>query len=154
MVRRAFENRLGVQAPPDVIWEAFSDIEDWPSWNPLYPQAAGKLAFGAKLDLTLALPGRRPEPVEAMVESWTPNELIHWRTRTLAGFAKSIRYLEIEKLTETGCIFSNGEIYEGRLGVFLAERRAGAIRAGFRAMGEAVKARAEAAWRARQAATT
>jgi hypothetical protein len=60
---------------------------------------------------------------------------------------KSIRYFEIEQLAETGCIFSNGEMFDGPLGPAVARRMRPAIRAGFAAMGEAVKARTLAAWR-------
>jgi hypothetical protein len=67
---------------------------------------------------------------------------------------KTIRYLEIEILSETGCIFSNGEIFEGMLGPTVAKRYRRQLRAAMASMGEALQLRAEAAWRERQAATT
>jgi hypothetical protein len=79
-----------------------------------------------------------------MVADWVPNEQIHWRLSMLGGLVKSVRYLEIEELAPSSCIFSNGEIFEGLMGPTVARRMAGPIRAGFRAMGEALKVRAEA----------
>lgn len=140
------EHRVGVQTPPHVIWEIISDLDRWKDWNPLYTSAEGKLGFGAPLTLTLALPGRKPQVIHPIVESWTPDELIHWRLKMLNGLVTSVRYIEIEKLTETGCIFSNGEIFDGFLGRRLPKGMRRNIRAGFEAMGEAVKTRAEAAW--------
>jgi hypothetical protein len=61
---------------------------------------------------------------------------------------QTTRYIEIEALTETGCIFSNGELFRGRFAPLLLRRMAKDIRKGFAAMGEAVKARAEASFAA------
>ena len=47
------EHRIGVQAPPDVIWESLADLSTWADWNPLYPNAAGQIRIGETLDLDL-----------------------------------------------------------------------------------------------------
>lgn len=148
------EHRIGIQAPAEVIWESLVDVPGWADWNPLYPKAEGKVRIGNVLDLELALPGQSPQAIQPVVRDWAPDDHIHWTTKTLNGWARSVRYLEIEVLTETGCIFSNGEIFDGFLGRRHATRNRRAIRAGFAAMGEALQQRAEAAWRARQALTT
>jgi hypothetical protein len=154
MARVKIEHRLGVQAPAHEIWKVIADLSAWKDWNPLYPNAEGTLGFGAPLTLTLALPGRRPQVIRPIVESWTPDELLHWRLKVLGGMIKSVRYIEIEKLTDTGCIFSNGEIFDGFLAGPVIGYMRRTIRAGFVAMGEAVKERAEAAWRASVPAPT
>ncbi|MHB8528413.1 MAG: SRPBCC family protein [Caulobacteraceae bacterium] len=141
------EHRLGVQAPAEAIWAAVSDIAGWGAWNPLYPRAQGVLAMGERLTLDVALPGQQPRTIRPVVVDWVPNEQIHWSLTMASGLVRTTRYIEIEALTETGCIFSNGEIFGGLLGPLVARRMRGAVRAGFQAMGEAVKARAEEAWR-------
>jgi hypothetical protein len=141
------EHRLGVRAPPETIWAVVADIAGWPDWNPLYPKAEGSLRIGARLTLELALPGEAARTLRPVIADWIPNEQILWRLSSLAGLVTSTRYLEIEKLTETGCIFSNGELFAGALGPSVVRRLRGPLRQGFEAMGEAVKARAEAAWR-------
>ncbi|HEX6858759.1 MAG TPA: SRPBCC domain-containing protein [Caulobacteraceae bacterium] len=148
------EHRIGIQAPAEVIWESLIDINGWSAWNPLYTKSAGKVRIGNILDLELALPGQAPRPIRPRILDWAPEDHIHWTTRSLNGWVKTVRYLEIEALTETGCIFSNGEIYDGWLGPSVAKRNRRAIRAGFTALGEALQARAEAAWKARQGLTT
>jgi len=147
------EHRIGVQAPAEVIWESLIDVESWPEWTVIYPKAGGVVRIGAQLDLTLALPQRQPRQVTATILDWAPNDHIHWTTRETFGLKKSTRYLEIEVLADTGCIFSNGEIFDGMLGEDFAARNRHAIRAGFEQLGEALKARAEAAWQAKQKAT-
>jgi hypothetical protein len=140
------EHRIGVRTPPDVIWSVISDIQGWRDWNPLYPRAEGALRIGSQLDLDLALPGQKLQTIRPVILDWVPNDQIHWRLTMFGGLVRTTRYIEIEALTETGCIFSNGELFSGMLGPTAAKRMAKQIRAGFAAMGEAVKARAEAAY--------
>ena len=141
------EHRVGIAAPAEIVWEILSDLSGWTSWNPLYPRAEGRLLIDAKLSLDVKVEGDAPKTIEAQVIDWVPNEQIHWRE---TGFLTDMtRYLEIEKLTDTACIFSNGVSAKG-LGVrYVSRKRVVRLREGFREMGEALKARAEAAYAAR-----
>lgn len=148
------EHRIGVQAPPDLIWSFVSDVPGWPSWNPLYPRAAGEVQFGAQLTLDLAMPGEPVRTIRPTVQDWTPNEQIIWTGSLFGGLVKTTRYIEIERLADASCIFSNGELYEGPLQRLIGRRRRRTIKAGFTALGEAVRDRAEAIFRnTAQAAT-
>jgi hypothetical protein len=153
-MRVKLEHRLGIKAPAHVVWEIISDLSAWHEWNPLYPQAKGVVGFGELLTLTLALPGRKPSVIKPRVLDWAPDEAIHWKLSALLGLVDTTRYLEIEKMSETGCIFSNGEIFDGLLGPTVARNMKRPIRAGFAAMGEALRDRAEARWRAAGGAPT
>ena len=135
-------------------WESQFEVEGWAAWNPLYPRAAGVIRIGSTLSLDMALPGQAPQTVTPTILDWAPEDHVHWTTKSQYGLMKTIRYLELEPLSETGCIFSNGEIYTGFMGERIANRDRRAIRAGFVALGEALQQRAEAAWRARQGITT
>ena len=148
------EHRIGIQAPAEVIWESLIDINGWEGWNPLYPRAEGTIRIGNTLNLTVDLPDMQPRHIQPVILDWAPFDHIHWRLRLLGGWVTTIRYLEIEVLTETGCIFSNGEIFDGPLGGYVAKRYRRQLRAGMAAMGEALQRRAEAAWRDRQPLTT
>ena len=144
-MRVKLEHRTGVRAPAETIWGVLYDIEAWPRWNPLYTKAAGVIRIGAPLDLEVVLPGQAPRAIRPVVLDWVPNEQILWRLTMLGGLVKSMRYFEIEELAPGSCIFSNGEMFDGLLGPSVAKRMRGPIRAGFQAMGEAVKALAEEA---------
>ena len=136
------EHRIGVAAPPDVIWEVLADLDGWTGWNPLYTRAEGRLLIDARLTLEQRLEGERPRTIQAQVVDWVPNGQIHWRETGVLRTAT--RYLEIEKLTEEGCIFSNGVFVDGALARYATRRGKARLRIGFTAMGEAMKARAEA----------
>ncbi|MEO8812229.1 MAG: SRPBCC domain-containing protein [Caulobacteraceae bacterium] len=138
------EHRLGIPASAEAIWAVIVDVTAWSQWNPLYPKADGLIRMGAPLTLEVAIPGRPPRTIRPVVADWVPNEQVHWTLSTMGGLVKSTRYIEIEQLTATGCIFSNGEIFEGPLGALVAGRIRRDLRAAFAAMGEAVKVRVEA----------
>jgi hypothetical protein len=148
------EARTGVQAPSSVIWTLVSDINGWPAWNPIYPKAQGEVQFGAKLNLEVVLPGEAPRPIQPTILDWTPGEQIIWSLSLMGGLLRSTRYIEIEVLGETSCIFSNGEIFEGPLMRFMPRKLRRAIKAGFNQFCEAVRERSEAAWQADPARAT
>ena len=141
------EHRLGVQAPAQIIWESLSDLSTWAEWNPLYPKAEGAIRIGEVLTLELALPGQPVQTIQPRVLDWAPEDHIHWRLTMFRGLVNSVRYLEIEVLNDAACIVSNGEIFSGLLSPLVRTQRR-AIRQGFTAMGEAIKARAEARYAA------
>lgn len=148
------EHRVGVQASADAIWEVIADIEGWMAWNPLYPRAQGKVRIGDTLTLTLALPGQAERTIQPVIIDWTPRELLHWRLSMMGGLVRSVRYIEIEELGPANCILSNGEIFRGLMAGTVGKRFGGSIRRGFTQMGEALKSRAEAAWRAETGSPT
>jgi hypothetical protein len=143
------EHRVGIQAPAEAIWAVVADLERWVEWNPLYTRAAGQIRIGAPLDLTVQLEGMKPQDLKATVLEWVPNEQLHYQITALGGLVKATRFIEIEQLAEASCIVSNGEIMGGLLGPSLARSVRGKVFRGLRAMNEALKVRAEQAWRAR-----
>ena len=144
------EHRIGVAAPADTIWELLADVERWPEWNPLYTQAAGKLGIGAALKLRENLPGRPPRQISPVIVDWEPQAQILWRENGV--LARTMRYIEIEALTEAGCIFANGAFFHGLLGEQEAKGARRQIYGGYEQFGQAVKQTAEAAWREQAAA--
>ena len=144
------EDRIGVQAPADVIWEIVADLDRWAEWNPTYTRASGVIRIGEPLALTLLLPGQSPPEIKPRVVDWVPGEQLHWQLKMLSGAIRTLRYIEIESLGPASSVVDNGELFQGLMGPSLGKRMAGPVRRGFRAMNEALKDRAEAAWRERQ----
>ncbi len=128
------EHRLGVAAPAAHVWRFLGDVDGWSAWAPLYTRAEGRLRIGERVVLEQALAGEAAETIAAVV-------------RYFAGLVVSTRYFEIEKLSETGCVVSNGEMFKGPAAGFMPRSLRRSLKTGFAAFGEALKAKAEAAWR-------
>jgi hypothetical protein len=144
------ESRIGVRAPAEVIWSLLGDVETWPAWNPIYPKAAGSLRIGGRLELTVALPGEAHRELEPQILDWVPNEQILWSDVTWGGWVKTTRFIEIEEIDKGSCIVSNGELFSGFVARKYGRRHRRAMKAGYGAMSEAIKAQAERLWRDQQ----
>ena len=131
------EHRIGVARPKEQVWAVLMDTAAWREWNPMYPEISGKLLVSAPLSLTEKV-GERVETYAATVAEWVPNQQIIWGRRTHGGLVRHVRYIEIEALSDTGCIFANGEPY------LVPEGRRRKLRGAYRGFCEALKARVEA----------
>ena len=143
-MRFQIEHRIGVQSPASAVWRHLGDFTAWPEWNPMYPKASGRLQIGAPLSLDEVVPGSRSEAITASVVDWVPEAQIVWTRKMWGGMVQRTRYFEIQALTEQGCVFSNGELFEGFAARFIPRRVRRALRNGFTGVGESLKARSEA----------
>jgi len=144
------EHRIGVAAPAQVIWDLVFEVEGWPRWNPMYPEAKGRIAIGDTLQLTERFEGWKTRQVQPVIVDWEPNNQIVWRAGGM--FARCVRYIEIEALSETGCIFANGAFFHGLMGEAEAKTHRRAIQGAYEGFGQAVKRIAEERWKERAAA--
>jgi hypothetical protein len=87
----------------------------------------------------------KQEAILAAVVDWVPGEQLVWR-RNIGPFARSLAYIEIEGLTPGASIITVGEIFMGLVGERLGKAQRRQLKAGMEALGEALKARAEATW--------
>jgi hypothetical protein len=134
------EHRLGVPASAHVIWEVLGDIERWPDWQALYPEVSGTLRIGGRIEVVEKLDGAPPMRLQPTIIDWVPDDQIHWRAKSSGGLITRTRYIEIEKLTDTASIVSNGELYDGFFTRYVSRARRRLIRDGIEAFAEALKA--------------
>lgn len=144
------ERRIGINAPDEVVWEILSDVERWPEWNPMYASARGVIRIGDRWTLERTLRGRPVETINPVILDWAPYDHIHWRMDMARGWARSVRFFEIEKMGAESIIYATGEIFDGWLGGSFARKLRNPVLEAFEAGNEALKARAEAIWKERQ----
>lgn len=149
-MQRAVEHRTGVQAPAEILWEVISDFETWSAWNPIHPRIEAALRIGTPVSVDLVVESQPARTIEAVVQDWVPYEQLHWRSTRMRGLITAIRYLEIERMSDVGSTFSNGELFMGPLVRLVSRDERRRLRAAYTRMGEAVKTRAEALWSQRQ----
>ena len=116
------EYRVGVPLAVETVWDVLADLPAWPQWNPLYERLEGALRIGSQLDVVQNLGGRqvRTHPI---VMDWVPHSQILWRQTSWAGMIIRLRYFELERLHDQGCIFSCGEVVQGRMTELIDTRR-------------------------------
>ena len=144
-----FEYRAGIAAPAEIAWEVLYDVKNWPLWNPLYIETEGEVRLGQTLTVKQVLPGDEPETLRPKITDWVPQSHVYWHLSWLGGLVRVQRYFELEAVSETGCIFANGEVFRGLLGPYVGNRLKHRLRKGYRLMGEALRERAQNLWIAR-----
>ena len=140
-----FEYRIGINATPERLWEVLSNLERWGDWNPMYPEASGKIVMGGALHLLEHVAGRPDRKFEARVLDWTPEAQLVLRIQE-GAFARRLQYFEIDPLAgkdSKGCIFAAGMMFEGWNANGAAKKFGRGLRMGFTLMAEALKAKVE-----------
>lgn len=136
------ENRIGVRATAERLWEVLTDFGGWNRWNPHEVEVEGALGFGAPISLTERLPDLGERQVKAQLGEWEPNAQLVWIERR--GFLfRTLRYYEIEELERGACIVSHGTVFTGLRAELFHDKHRARIRPAYQAISEALKRTAE-----------
>jgi hypothetical protein len=141
-----YRTTFAVDAPAVRVWEALTALERYPEWNPQIPRASGSLQPGGRIDLQLALPGRPPIDLTAIVEEARPGALLTWRGHVLARWLfEGYRRFEIEAVEPGRARVTHVEDVHGLLAPLFAMLVGPRVQSSHDLLNAALKARAEAA---------
>lgn len=132
------EQRIGLQASSDRIWEVLSDLKSWDRWNPIETGLDGAIAFGGQIILTETiegLPERRPT---VRIGDWQPYAQLIWTEKRGWAF-DVIRYFEIEELEPGSCIVANGYIFSGLRGELFHDKHRRTLRSACAGVAEGLR---------------
>lgn len=141
------ETEIEIAAPPAVVWRVLTEFEAYPDWNPLIRRITGPAREGAELDVVLRLPGADAGGADDMsfqptLLTFRPGREMRWLGRLwLPGIFDAEHWFLLEGTAEGKTRLRHGEDFSGLL-VFIMN--AEETLAGFQAMNEALKQRAEA----------
>ena len=138
------EQRIGIAAPVDEVYDLLADIESWPSWSPIHTAASGRVGFGAPVRLEEHYEGLGTWEQSGAVADYQPLSHIHIAVPKPFYAGRLIRYFELDILSEAGTGFAVGALFDGFLSEREGRRYRKYLREGFHAFAEALKARAEA----------
>lgn len=146
---RCVGHRIEIDAPPELVWDFIADFEGWREWNPLYPETEGRAEEGEPLRFTVKLEGLKPRAGAARVVTVRPHQLLEYRVANMGGLVKAFRFVELEEISPTRCVVSNGEILSGPLGRAVARAVGDKVGGGLEAMNRALRKVAELKWNGR-----
>lgn len=136
------EQRAGVRATTDRIWEVVSDLPHWDRWNPYERRVSGTIAFGGSISLTEALPGMGERQVAARIGDWQPLAQLTWVEKRGFLFGMT-RYFKIEQLEPGSCIVTTGAVFSGLRGELFHDKHRNAIKAAYAEIVAGLKTAAE-----------
>lgn len=142
---RELRTEIQIDASPERVWEALTGSGDWGAWNPFVTRVVGDFREGARLENTLVLEGSKPMTVKPKVLRAEAGRELRWLGRLfIPGLFDGEHYFQLEP-AGAGTRFVHGEIFRGLLIGVLDFAK---TEAGFRALNEGLKRKAEASAKA------
>jgi hypothetical protein len=136
---------IEIAASPARVWQVLMDFPAHSEWNPFVRSIAGTAAPGARLDIRIQPEGGRAMAFRPTVLVAKEDEEFRWRGRFLVpGLFDGEHYFQVQALTAARTRLVHGERFSGLFVGMAKSSLDGGTRAGFVAMNQALKSRAEA----------
>jgi Uncharacterized conserved protein len=137
---------IKIDASPDKVWGVLTDFARYPEWNPFIRQLSGEAVRGHQLTASICPPGGRAMTFRPKVLVAEANTELRWLGRLLIpGLFDREHYFLLSSLGPDQTRFIHGEKFSGVLVPLLKSQLESGTRAGFEAMNQALKSRAESA---------
>jgi hypothetical protein len=138
------QTEIDIAASPERLWAILTDFAAYPDWNPFIRSIEGPLEKGGRLTVSIQPVGASAMTFRPTVLVATPNAELRWLGKFLfRGVFDGEHYLQIAPSTPGRVRFVQGEKFGGLLVGLSKSKIEGGVRAGFIAMNQALKSRAE-----------
>ena len=138
------DTAIEIAATAKRVWAILTDFPAYPQWNPFIVSIEGRVKSGATLTLKLALPGKPAMTFKPRLKVVSAPRELRWIGQVLApGLLDGEHSFEIESLTPDRCRLRHVEDFSGVFVPLFSPALQQATRAGFEAMNQALKDRAE-----------
>ena len=135
---------IEIQAAAEKVWDILMDFQSYPEWNPFIKKIQGTASLSERLIVQLQLPGKKPMVFKPRVKVLEPAQEFRWLGHfVLPGIFDGEHIFQIEPAEQGISRFIQQEEFRGILvPLFMRSIRTSTL-AGFLAMNEALKQRAE-----------
>ena len=133
-----------IAAPVETVWASLSAVSEYAEWNPFITAFSGELVTGTQVEVRIAPPGARPMTFRPTITEVADGRRLEWLGRLLVpGIVDGRHSFELEALDDGRTRLTQAEEFSGVL-VPLLGKMLERTRAGFQAMNDALRVRAEA----------
>jgi hypothetical protein len=134
-----------IAAPVETVWAELSAVSEYAEWNPFITSFDGELVVGGRAEVRIAPPGARPMTFRPTITEVEEGKRLEWLGRLLLpGVFDGRHSFQLEAMDPGRTRLTQGEEFSGLL-VPLTGKMLERTRAGFEAMNEALRLRAERA---------
>jgi uncharacterized protein YndB with AHSA1/START domain len=105
-----------IDAPPSVVWQVLTDLENYPQWNPFCVSARSTLQIGSPVEMTLTDYSGEADtfPNTEYVCAVVPERLLSWELRATAESPYAARRDQvIEHMAENRCLYYSTDAFLG-----------------------------------------
>ncbi len=142
---RIIHTEVDIETPgaSELVWRTLLDFASYPEWNPFLRRIEGEPRVGARLEVEILVPGRRPRTFHPRVIKLEPGLELRWLERLgMPGLLDGEHCFIVERFRADRVRFFQREIFRGALAGMLGGTLE-ATQRGFEAMNRALKARVE-----------
>jgi hypothetical protein len=133
-----------IDAPIEKAWSVLSDTAAYPTWNPFVKRLDGQLAPAQRIEVTLALEGRKLQKMKPRIVGYEPGRSFEWLGQVgLRGVFDGRHRFELRPVTDGRCELIHSEVLSGVLVPFFKTMLTGPTPDAFVALNEAFKKRVE-----------
>jgi len=135
---------IEIDASPAEVWAVLTDLDGYADWNPFVVCSTGTVAVGERLVNRLSPPGGKAMTFKPTVTVVAEDRTFEWLGRLLVpGIFDGRHRFELAPTGSGGTRLTHTEHFRGVLVPFMRSSLDTQTLAGFEAMDEALKARAE-----------
>jgi hypothetical protein len=139
---RRIATAVDIDAPASLVWRTLIDFAAYPEWNPFIRRINGKLEVGARLEVTIQPPDRKPMTFRPVVQRVEPERELRWLGRVLVPGLFDGEHAFVIEERPGGCRLRHEEAFRGLLVPLFGGMLADTER-GFATLNAALKRRAE-----------
>jgi hypothetical protein len=141
---KQLDTSIEIDAPAERVWSILMDFDAYPAWNPFITSIEGEQRVGGKLTASLTQPNGRTSTFKPTVQAFEEGKELTWLGRILIpGIFDGRHTLRVEPRAG-GSTFHHREQFTGIISGLLMRFIGESTEAGFHAMNQALKERAEA----------
>jgi hypothetical protein len=138
------QTKIDIASTPDRLWSILTDFPAYSSWNPFIRSIEGTVVKGKRLIVSIQPAAGRAMTFRPTVLVATPNLELRWLGHFLfRGVFDGEHYFQIAPSTPGRVHFVQGEKFSGLLVCLMKKSLDSGTKAGFVAMNQALKTRAE-----------
>jgi hypothetical protein len=141
---KRIHTEIEIVASADKVWEILANFDHYSDWNPFIQTISGEMSEGSQLHVAIQPVGGKLMHFRPTVIRMQKHQELRWLGQLfLPGLFDGEHYFQIEKISENVVRFIQGEQFRGILVPLLWGRIESGTKAGFKAMNDALKKKAE-----------
>ena len=138
-MNKSIKTEVIINVSKEEVWDALTNFENYPFWNPFVVKVEGKLEKGERLKNTLKN-GKKTFVFKPMVLEVTPFQSFSWLgSLFIRGIFDREHYFEIEELAPKQVKLSHGENFSGILSNAILKKIGSDTRNNFATINQALK---------------
>ena len=105
---KEINTEIKISSPPNKVWEALMDLENWSKWKPVVNNIHGKLSIGGQLSITMSdSKGNPAKKYKAVITELKKNERFSFIATMMGKFIFSAeRTIELKTINKETILIS------------------------------------------------